>query len=241
MLKSALFLLFLGCGAFALHAQTGPTPYPDPKNEAAWPGAGPIRNFPYMAEYRKSFWKRRETDQGAVVFVGDSLTAKWAGLKEAFPGMKIANRGITADTSRGVLFRFKEDVLELKPSAIILLAGTNDLSAHGEPALTERNLAAMLDQAREADPGVPIILCIPPPSGTRKARPDAPADLNARIAQLGAAREKLAVLDLFTLLGTPEGTPVPEYFVADQVHLSPAGYEKWREALVPAMEKLGIK
>jgi len=39
-----------------LAQQTGPTPFPDQKDEAAWPGKGPIRTFPYMTDNRKSFW-----------------------------------------------------------------------------------------------------------------------------------------------------------------------------------------
>jgi hypothetical protein len=56
----------------------GPTPHPDPKNEAAWPGKGPIRSFGFMVGERQAFWNNRQMDQGAVVFVGDSLIGGWA-------------------------------------------------------------------------------------------------------------------------------------------------------------------
>lgn len=223
----------------------GPTPYPDPKDEAAWPGKGPIRCFGWMVDNRKYFWTQREKDQGAIVFVGDSLTGGWKGpmLAEAFPGLKIANRGIGGDTSRGVLFRFKEDVLDLNPRAIMLLVGGNDLSAHGNPAFAEENTAAMLDMAKALNPATPIILCQGPPSADPKAplKPDARADLVARMANVAAGRENVTLVNLYAVFGTPEGVPIPEYYAADLVHLSPAGYKKWAEIIKPVFEKLGLK
>lgn len=243
ILQAALtVLMFLPVSSQAQN--TGPTPYPDPKNEAAWPGKGPIRSFGWMVDNRKYFWTQREKDQGAIVFVGDSLTGGWKApvLAEAFPGVRIANRGVGGDTSRGVLFRFKEDVLDLKPRAIMLLVGGNDLSAHGDPAAAQENITAMLDMVKAQDPSIPIILCQGPPSADPKAplKPGARADLTARIAAAGAGRDNVTVLNLFAVFGTPEGAPIPEYFAPDLVHLSAAGYKKWAEVLVPVFEKLGL-
>jgi hypothetical protein len=112
----AIPVMALALAAAPLHAiDGGATPYPDANSEAAWPGKGPIRVFGWMAEARARFWKQRENDQGAVVFVGDALTSEWDAkqMAEAFPGLKVANRGVAGDVSRGVLFRFGEDVLDL--------------------------------------------------------------------------------------------------------------------------------
>ena len=241
-------LAALGLLVFApsLNAQVnGPTPYPDAKDEAAWPGKGPIRSFGWMVDNRKYFWTQRTADQGKVVFVGDSLTAGWKQpvLVQAFPNLKIANRGVGGDTSRGVLFRFKEDVLDLHPKAILLLVGGNDLSAHGDTAAAAGNIEAMIEMAHAADPKVPIIVAQGPPSGDPKApqKPGARADLNARIGKFADAKKNVTVVDLFTPLADAEGKPVPEYFAADLVHIGPAGYQKWVQVLVPLFEKLGIK
>jgi len=224
---------------------TGPTPYPDAKDEAAWPGKGPIRSFNWMVDNRNYFWTQREKAQGSVVLVGDSLTAGWKApvLAEAFPGLKIANRGVGGDTSRGVLFRFKEDVLDLKPRAIMLLVGGNDLSAHGDPKFAAENITTMLDMVQAYDPNLPVILAQGPPSASPKAphKPGARADLNARIAKIAEGRKNVTLVDLFTPLATPDGKPVPEYFAEDMVHISPAGYQKWLETLVPVFNKLGLK
>jgi lysophospholipase L1-like esterase len=232
-------------GAAHLKAADGPTPYPDPKNESAWPGKGPIRVFGWMVDNRKYFWTQREKDQGAVVFVGDSLTGNWNGklMAKLFAGMKVANRGIGGDVSRGVLFRFREDVLDLKPRAVVLCIGTNDLSAHADPAIIEQNIAAILEQARATDPAMPIVLCQVPPRDSVAAPtvPGALADLNARIAKLAEGKEHVAILDLYTPLATPEGKPIEKFFKSDRIHLADPGYEKWAELIKPVFEKLGVK
>lgn len=235
-------LLAANFGAL-LTAADGPTPYPDAKNEAAWPGKGPIRVFDWMVQNRAAFWKQREQAKGSVVFIGDSLTAGWKDLAAAFPNLRIANRGIGGDTSRGLLFRFTEDALDLEPKAISLCIGGNDLSAHADPAGVVANIAAMVEQARARFPELPIVLYQIPPRDNPKAptKPGAQADLNRRIAEFGAAKERIVVVDLFTALGDGSGKPVPEFFGQDRLHLAGPGYVKWAEAVKPAFEKLGVR
>jgi len=78
-----------------------------PATDEGLPGAGPIRRYDWFQNVwrarRTSFAQRLEADRGAVVFLGDSITQGWGGgLGAAFPGVKVANRGIDGDTSRGI-------------------------------------------------------------------------------------------------------------------------------------------
>lgn len=228
----------------ALAAEGGSfTPYPDPKQEAAWPGTGPIRTFPYMNDNRTWFWSQRAKDQGKVVFVGDSLTGGWKGLGAAFPQLKIANRGIGGDTSRGILFRFKEDVVDLKPTAVVITAGANDISAKGRNEDVIHNLGLMLDLLRAANPQVPVILCTIPLMEV-PGSPDTPGirqDLRDRITTFAAGKEHLAVLDLLPVLATPDGAFDPTNYGTDHVHPNAAGYQKWAAALAPVFTQLHIE
>jgi lysophospholipase L1-like esterase len=217
---------------------TGPTPYPnDPQG---WPGKGVIRVFDWMSQNRAYFWKFRDKKQGAVVFAGDSLTGNWGGLEKAFPKLNVANRGIGGDVSRGLLFRFQEDVLDLHPKAVVILIGSNDLSAKQDTTDTISNIAAILEMAERQDAALPIILCQIPP----RASPEAPVDLsevqglNARIARLAEGRKQVTVLDLFGRFAKPDGSPDPQYFKPDELHLADPGYNKWRETLDPILSKL---
>ena len=120
-----------------------------PATDDGLPGAGPIRRYDWFkrlwSERRSAWAKQREQDQGAVVFLGDSITQGWGDrLAKAFPGLKAANRGISGDTTRGVLIRLADDVLALKPAAVVLLIGTNDLEEKAEPEVIAGNLKLIL-------------------------------------------------------------------------------------------------
>lgn len=236
-----LLLLFVVIATLA--AQDAPTPFPDPKDEKAWPGVGPIRVHPWMKDNRAWFWTQRSKDAGKVVFVGDSLTGNWKDLGSSFPGLAVANRGIGGDGSRGVLFRLQEDVLDLKPRAMVLCIGSNDLSAHAAPADIIANIQAIIAKARAADATMPIVLCTTAPRDNPKAptKPGAQADLNARIIALGQGQERLAVLDLYAPLAEADGKPKAHCFAADRLHLAAPGYEIWARELAPVLERLGVR
>jgi lysophospholipase L1-like esterase len=224
----------------AASAAQAPTPYPARAQD--WPGRGVIRVFDWMTENRRYFWRERERKQGGIVFAGDSLTASWRGLDAEFPQQRIANRGIGGDVSRGLLFRFEEDVLALQPKAIVLLIGTNDLTARQPASDTLANLEAMLDLRDRHVPGTHIVLCTVPPS----ANPQAPIDphqltvLNAGVRELAARRDGVSVVDLFAATATASGTPDLQWFKPDRLHLSEAGYERWKAALVPVLREHGL-
>ena len=93
-----------------------------PASDAGLPGAGPIRRYDWFQSLwreRRSEWAGQvEQDRNAVVFLGDSITQGWGGgLGAAFPGLKVANRGISGDTTRGILLRLQEDVIGARPGS----------------------------------------------------------------------------------------------------------------------------
>lgn len=240
--RVALLASALSFSGALFAAGNGPSPYPAQSDEAAWPGVGPIRVGNWMNDNRTWFWTQREKDRGSVVLIGDSLIGNWKGLGKAFPGIKVANRGVGGDVSRGVLFRFQEDVVDLNPSAIIYCVGSNDLSAHGQAGDTIANIAATVDLARKANPDVPIILCTIPPRNAPNAPilPGALDSLNARLKTYGIGKPNLVVFDLFSVFATPEGAINPEYIGKDGIHITPAGYEKWAALLRPVLTGMGV-
>ncbi len=138
-----------------------------PASDDGLPGAGPIRRYPWFQnlwQTKRSGWaKRVEADKGAVVFLGDSITQGWGdAMGGSFPGVKVANRGISGDTTRGMLIRLQEDVLSLQPAAVVLLMGTNDLEEKASPETIAANLKLILaelkarsEDAGRAEPGLP--------------------------------------------------------------------------------------
>lgn len=240
--RTALLSCLLVFSAGTVFAD-GPTPYPAQSDEAAWPGVGPIRVGSWMNDNRAYFWTVREKDQGAVVFVGDSLVGGWKGLGKAFPGIKVANRGVGGDVSRGVLFRLREDVLDLNPRAIVFCVGSNDLSAHAKTDDSIANISAIVDQARQTKADLPIILCTIPPRNVPNAPivPGSLESLNTRIKAFALNKPRVAVLDLHAAFANPDGTLNPQFIGKDGIHITPAGYEKWSVILLPVLKSLGIE
>ncbi len=84
-----------------------------------------------------------------VVFLGDSITDLWD-LSKSFPGRPYVNRGIGSQVTAQMLLRFHQDVIALRPSAVAILAGVNDLSGVLQvetPEQIEANYEAMADLA----------------------------------------------------------------------------------------------
>lgn len=218
---------------------SGPAPYPS--QEADWPGEGAVRLFDYMRQNRLSFWARRSVDKNSVVFFGDSLTGGWTSLQQDFPGLKVSNRAIGGDVTRGMLFRFQEDVVDLAPRALVMLAGSADLSALEPPEIAIRNIQRMLAILRQHDKTALVILCTVPP----RDNPAAPVEprqidrLNAGLQALAAASPHVQLLDLHALMAK-QGELDPSLFAADRLHLNSAGYRVWKQALTPLLVNAGL-
>ena len=100
-----------------------------------------------------------------VVFMGNSITDNWAFFHpDFFSSHNFCGRGISGQTSAQMLVRFNDDVIDLHPKAVVIMAGTNDV-AHNEywvsPERVVDNIVAMCNQA-QANGIVPIISSIPP-------------------------------------------------------------------------------
>jgi acyl-CoA thioesterase I len=103
--------------------------------------------------------QRRPADPKRVVFMGDSITEQWR-LAESFPGQPYVNRGISGQTTAQMVVRMIPDVVALKPAAVVILAGTNDISrATGAVTaqMVEDNLMAMTQLAQAN--GIKVVLC----------------------------------------------------------------------------------
>ena len=103
--------------------------------------------------------KKQPADPKRVVFLGDSITDGWK-LADSFPGRPYVNRGISGQTTPQMLVRVYPDVIDLKPAAVIILAGTNDISQNTGPetiTMVQENLMAITELAQKH--GIQVILC----------------------------------------------------------------------------------
>jgi lysophospholipase L1-like esterase len=252
-------LLFLALAHFAA-AQTDPAkvqpPSADQKEPAAdnrfqippsddgLPGAGPIRRQEWFqktwTQRRSAFLQRQARDAASLVFLGDSITQGWGDdFGNAFPGVRAANRGISGDTTRGVLLRLEEDVLSLSPTGVVLLIGTNDLEEKADPETIAGNLKLIIANLKKHDAKMPIVLCQVMPSSDSKKRP---ADKIKKVNELYAAAVKgdpqITLVETWTLFADAQGDAKKDEF-PDLLHPNKTGYAKWAAAIRPILATLG--
>ena len=95
----------------------------------------PIKDFPNLATFRKPNTELKFIPK--VIFIGDSIVARW-NLESSFPGKAYLNRGIGWQTTSQVVLRMHQDVVDLHPRAVVIEAGTNDITGiFGEVSIAE--------------------------------------------------------------------------------------------------------
>ena len=229
-------------------AAASPAPeirYPLPATDDGLPGAGPLRRADWFQKIwteRHVAWASRvQANQGAIVFLGDSITQGWGdNIGSMFPGVKTANRGIGGDTTRGVLLRLQQDVIALNPRGVVLLIGTNDLEDGAEPETIAGNLTLILAALKQHNAAMPVLLCNVFPSSDSMKRP---ADQIKKLNRLYFAAVKdapqVTILDTYALFANAQGDAPPDQF-PDLLHPNVIGYARWEAALRPMLETLGL-
>ncbi|WP_286178366.1 GDSL-type esterase/lipase family protein [Rhodopirellula sp. JC639] len=213
--------------------------------DEAMPGAGPVRRYDWFKnvwdQRRTTFQANRAANQGAVVFLGDSITQGWRDdFSGALAGMRKANRGISGDTTRGMLYRLEEDVIRLNPAAVVLLMGTNDLEEKASPEQIADNALLILAMLKKHSREMPIVLCEVFPSSATKSRPAEKIQaLNRLYRELAKGDPQVTVIDTWTLFADENGDAKPSEF-PDLLHPNAAGYAKWEAALRPIFATLGL-
>jgi lysophospholipase L1-like esterase len=240
-----LFLLGVESSLPISSAQQPPSHFEIPATDDGLPGQGPIRRYDWFRKLwveRRSAWAQTvDQDQHSVVFLGDSITQGWGdSMGGSFPGVKVANRGISGDTTRGVLIRLDEDVLSLHPKAVVLLIGTNDLEENGDPEAVSANLRLILAKFQQFDSKMPIVLCQVFPSSESKKRPAVKIKkVNQLYAAVVKGNAQVTYLETWPLFANAEGDAKPEEF-PDLLHPNKVGYSKWAGALTPVLATLGF-
>ena len=253
MRKLVIAIFLTAAFTFAASAQT-PTPTPvDPLTAEKQRGdrlQAQLNDFANFARYRDANSKLAPPAKGEdrVVFMGDSITDYWK-LDQYFPGQPYVNRGISGQKTPQMLVRFRPDVIAHKPKVVVILAGTNDISAYPGPRVlenTENNLASMADLAHAN--GINVVLASVMPisdynvdkAGKQIIRsvqrpPEQIAALNVWIKKY-CAEHGLVYLDYFTALADDKGFLKKE-LADDGLHPNAKGYEVIKPLAADAIAK----
>jgi lysophospholipase L1-like esterase len=229
-MRSLLLVVFSGCSLLL-----GQTAEADPaKLQKQIEGMDRrLKDWANLNRYRADNAKVGALTAGEerVVFMGDSITDGW-GKKygKFFPGKPYINRGISGQTTPQMLIRFRPDVLAHKPKVVVILAGTNDISANTGPMTleeTEGNLASMAELAKVHGIKVVMASVMPVCDYIRVQTERRPMEkikaLNEWIKAY-AAKNKHVYLDYFTPMLDDKGM-LKQELTYDGLHPNSEGYD----------------
>ena len=208
---------------------------PSPEQMAAFRKAMEERlrnDWAFLARYRDDNAKIGDPGPGEnrVIFYGNSITDFWINvMPEFFEGKSYIDRGISGQTTPQMLVRFRQDVINLKPKVVVILAGINDINGNTGPStleMIEDNIQSMAELAKANN--IKIVIASVLPCDSIYVRPDLhPAE---RVLQLNVWLKKYAsenqcfYLDYFPGLAN-EKNGLKEEYTDDGIHPNKAGYE----------------
>lgn len=174
--------------------------------------------------------------QGAVLFIGSSSIVKWKTLTADFPGVTTLNRGFggsaIADSTRYV----SRVVVPYQPRKIVFFAGDNDIAEGRSPASVAADFAGFVTTVRSALPDMPILFIGIKPSPSRWKLHEKQEQANRLVSDYCTRTPGLTFVDVYPAMLGKNGQPRPELYVADRLHMSPAGYAVWTPLVAPHLK-----
>ncbi len=219
----ALALLMATLGA---NAQTDST-RKQPEQPKPWETADWANRKRYQADNEK--FGTFKPGQKGVIFMGDSITDVWITNDSSFwSSNPFLDRGISGQTTTQMLVRFRPDVIDLKPSVVVILAGINDIAQNNGPISIQDvfgNLQSMAILAKEA--GIKVVLCSVLPANHFPWRSeivptDKVGELNA-LLKAYAQKNNIVYLDYYSKMADDQ-RGLPKNLATDGIHPTLEGY-----------------
>ena len=235
-MKNSLFALAVGALLAALPVLSSAQIPPQARGPQDW------GNFKRYEEANAAL-----TAAPLVVLMGDSITDFWYNDDpDFFTKNNFAGRGIAGQTASQMLVRFKQDVVNLHPKAVAIMAGTNDLCQHmmGQAYYPDQtildNIEAMCELAEAA--GIKVLLCSITPCAHYMAIPEQDAgsrivETNRKLKAYADSRENVTYVDYHTPLATAE-QGLPETGSYDGIHPAVNLYDDMERILVDSISKV---
>jgi lysophospholipase L1-like esterase len=206
-------------------------------------------DFGQLARYRDANAKLGPPapNENRVVFFGDSITDIWH-LDEDFPGKPYLNRGIGGQTTPQMLVRFRQDVIDLHPKAVLILAGTNDIAGNTGPMRLEdieADYASLAELARAHNVKVIYASVLPIHDYTEKSKdffaqrsPEKILELNRWLKDYcTSATNGCLYLDYFSAMVDEHGL-MKKDLADDGLHPNAAGFKVMAPLAEAAIEKI---
>lgn len=171
-----------------------------------------------------------------VLFVGSSSIRFWK-THDYFPDLPVVNRGFGGAHISDVLHFVDRVTLRFAPEVIVFYAGDNDVAGGKSPQRVFDDYLQYLTAVREANPEVKVIFVAIKPSLSRWEQWPTMKEANALIEAHSNSDPHLFYADIATPMLLESGTPNPDLFISDGLHLNKVGYDVWSNALEPVLER----
>jgi lysophospholipase L1-like esterase len=183
------------------------------------------------------------TKNPTVVFMGNSITEGWQNADpEFFKENNYVGRGIGGQVTSQMLVRFRADVINLKPKAVVILAGTNDIAQNNGFIKVEHvfeNIVSMAELAKANK--MKVVICSVLPATVYSWRKDIDpiqpiSELNSKLKEY-AKKNKIAYADYFSVM-VDERQGLKKEYQNDEVHPNKAGYVVMEEVIQKVLKKV---
>ena len=207
-------------------------------------GGGTLTDWAHLKKYEQSNSELKKINEpDRVVFIGNSITEGWSNFdKDFFINNPFVNRGIGGQTTPQMLIRFKPDVVNLNPKAVVILAGINDIAGNTGPVTIENiaeNIISMAEIAKANE--IKVFICSTLPAIDFPWSPG--MDPGPKVVKLNSILKNycdsnnIPYVDYFSAMSDEKGgLKVPEYTTADDlVHPNLAGYKVMEKIILKAL------
>ena len=178
--------------------------------------------------------------QHAVLFVGSSSIRLWTTLAEDMAGVPAINRGFGGSRIADSTYYADRIVVPYHPKLIIMYAGDNDIAEGRAPRQVIDDFKDFVARVRRDLPDVAIAYLSIKPSVARAATWPQMRAANEGIALWARTAENVTFVDVTAKMLDAHGKPRPDLLLEDGLHMRPAGYEIWIDALKPVLAHYGF-
>ena len=210
-------------------------------------GGGTLNDWANLSRYKEENNKLlNSSDEVRVVFMGNSITESWSHFDpDFFLTNSYINRGISGQTTPQMLIRFKPDVINLKPKAVVILAGINDIAGNTGPMQVENiaeNIQSMAEISKANE--IQVLICSVLPAIDFPWSPGLnPSTKVLRLNKLlkNYCRENnIIYVDYYSsMVDKNGGLKVPEYTSSDDlVHPNKKGYDVMKNIIQDSLKKV---
>jgi lysophospholipase L1-like esterase len=174
---------------------------------------------------------------GATVFTGSSTIRMWGNLGNTFPQENLINTGFGGSKAADLERHLFPLVIKYEPSRVFIYEGDNDIWAGVEVVQILTSLDNIVTRIHLINPEIEIFLIGAKPSPSRWEKKANYQIFNQKLAEYCLTKEKVEFVDTWKALTHPDGSPRPELYIQDQLHLNQDGYVIWTGIFKPFFGK----